>query len=133
MPGCVARFAYGGFDADADAWDLRPLPTCLGHVDARRLFVVTCGQGSAAKNAVFSRKDDSDDTCPGTVAHPPYWVAAVLRDGLLRGARGAAALACRCGRASADAVAEFAQRPSRAPSEFPRAFAEEPPGDIELV
>ena len=83
--------------------------------------------------AVFSRKDDSDDTCPGTVAHPPYWVAAVLRDGLLRGARGAAALACRCGRASADAVAEFAQRPSRAPSEFPRAFAEEPPGDIELV
>ena len=133
MPGCVARFAYGGFAADADAGDLRPLPTCLGHVDARRLFVVTCGQGSGAKNAVFSRRDRSDDSCPGTVAHPPYWVLGAARDGCWACLRGAAAAGATAARAAADALVEFAARPANPPRAFPARFAEEPPGDVELV
>ncbi|KAJ1448495.1 hypothetical protein M885DRAFT_538928 [Pelagophyceae sp. CCMP2097] len=71
---CGVQGAYAAFDADADDWELRPIPTVLGFVDSRRFFVVAFGQGASAANV---RADDgvSDDSWPGTILHRPYAVA----------------------------------------------------------
>ena len=51
LPCAVACGVYGDHSVDKDTWVMKPVCTLLGCVDARRLFCITCGQGSLAKNA----------------------------------------------------------------------------------
>ena len=75
LPCAVACGVYGDHSVDKDTWLMKPVCTLLGCVDARRLFCITCGQGSLAKNATFGASETSQDSWPGRVVHPPlkYW------------------------------------------------------------
>ena len=66
-------FIYRDYDTE-HAWDLSPLPTVIGEVDARRFFVVTMGQGSEADNVdvnvdVDDGVDIADDVERDSGAH----------------------------------------------------------------
>ena len=66
LPCAVACGVYGDHSVDKDTWLMKPVCTLLGCVDARRLFCITCGQGSLAKNATFGASDKS--RTPGPAA-----------------------------------------------------------------
>lgn len=141
LPGAVACGVYGDHAVDKDAWTMRPVCTVCGCVDARRLFSLTCGQGSLAKNVTFNASDDSQDCWPGGIAHPPlkYWRRAARAFSRAEAACSAALWWCvtegghaavHYGREGFDWVRDYFRsdggRWRRAPSrDFPAAFSPE--------
>lgn len=80
VPALLPCCAYAEFDACAEAWSLRPVPTCLGRTDPRRLCTVAFGQGGDAANVA----DDTTslDTWPGGMFYPPLAISSRLEAAL---------------------------------------------------
>lgn len=56
---CCACYVYRKFDADADEWELSPIPTLCGSVDPRRFCTFAFGQGADASNIVVDESNQS--------------------------------------------------------------------------
>jgi len=68
-PGMVL-FVYSNFDAELE-WDLKPIPTLLGWVDARRFAVITFGQGEFAGNINYNDRSVCQDSWIGPILLSP--------------------------------------------------------------
>ena len=53
-----------------EEWEIKPLPTLLGNIDARRFYTFAQGQGSMASNCMYEDRHGSVDTIGKTILHP---------------------------------------------------------------
>jgi hypothetical protein len=79
----VACAVYRNFRIQQESdWELAPIPTCLGWVDARRLCCFTYGNGSFANNVRYDFDEESADRGGGELRIHDDHEVATNRDGV---------------------------------------------------